>query len=381
MSVFNRLSRFFGASTDGRFRFEPPWLTGHTVSYRLVRGDGSRFVMRLRCLGQNRKEPGAWVILADMREGDVQTVAMLRVLDQADEASQLCATPMHAETLFGDPGENPMLTVESAMVMAINLLNVRLFENIPALMSEAPSKIDGLCNIREVYSLKDPWPELGYDKVHELSSRVPLTGVVRSTLVGHNNELTLASYGCNKPSPDWPAYQDFVDWQERRPIRYENLEVILPETWLLAPLLRERPDLMQGDAKNDLGALELKCTEGGTTCSAGVHLSRYDSERELLENAAEDVIEHLRSDPRGDISEVIVDEVDGAGRILIFHSFNNPEASGLMACGIVFNHDKSSLAKVVGSLSVSNGNPGREKALMDARETFLEMIQSLRFVD
>jgi hypothetical protein len=379
MSIFEKLRALFHGSR--RFQLEPDWQVGHTVTYRLLRDDDSRFVMRLRCLGQDRKEPGTWVVLVDMREDDVQTVAVLKTLPRVPGDASPRTVPMHAETLFGDPGENSMLSADCQMVMAIDLLNVRHLEAAQQALLKPPSAVTLACDIDRVHALEAPCPEPGFDKVHHLSRRVPLTGVASSTVLGHKNETTVQAFACNNPNSRWPGFQDYIDWSEVRPVCYENLEFSIPETWLLAPLIRDHPGIVEQIPKDKLGSLELTTTEGGNTCALSIFLSRFDGDSDFLAEKAKEISARVRVDEGGQVTDVLVDERDDMRPMLLLQSLSGRGMVGLASCALLFNEDRTSLVKLSGNHFVSDDNPRKEQSLMNAEGVFRQMMKSLRFTE
>lgn len=376
MSFLDRLKKVF---QSGEKRLVVSWLTGHTVSYRLTQDDEETLVIRFRCLGVNRSEPGAWVVLADMRRGKVQSVAMFRSPDRGPSLAALRATPIKAEILFGDGGEDPMVAVESQMLVAQKLLNARHHELAGACL-ETAATLDSLPNgVEEVFAYTDSRPALNYEERFFLSPQVPITGLAGTTLAQGHYQIRLRGFGCHNAHPQWVGSWDYVDWESTAPIQYENVQVHLPQTWLLAPLVRDHPQLVQKASKDEMGSLELTTTEGGQSCLVNVFLSVFEGEEAELQERATVILGRVREDKGGQGSEIVIDE--SGERDLLLLELLGEEKIGLAACALVFNKERNQFAKVSANHFVAKDHPQRDHCLKKARQVFEEMINSLEFLE
>ncbi|MDF1666054.1 MAG: hypothetical protein P1V97_30130 [Planctomycetota bacterium] len=380
MSFIDRLKKVF-QSGSGEKRLSVSLLTGHTVSYRLTQDDEESLVIRFRCLGVNRSEPGAWVVLADMRQGAVQSVAMFRVPDRGPHLAALRATPMKAEILFGDGGESPMVAVESQMLVAQKLLNARHHELVAASLESLVTMDSTPSGVEEIFSYTDARPTLNYEERFFLSPQVPITGLAGSSLAQKNYQIRLQGFGCHNAHPQWIGSWDYIDWEHSRPIQYENIQVSLPEAWLLAPLVRDHPQLVQKASKDEMGSLELTTTEGGQSCLVNVFVSCFEGgEGELKERAAL-ILGRVREDKGGQGSQVVIDKKGERGQDLLLLELPGEEKTGLATCALIFNKERNQFAKVSANHFISNDHPQRESCLTKAREVFLEMINSFEFIN
>ena len=380
MSFIDRLKSVFQSGRSPQ-RLSVSWLTGHTVSYRLTQDDEEPLAIRFRCLGVHRQEPGAWVALADMRRGPVQSVAMFRCPERAPHPSALRATPLKAETLFGDPGENPMLSVESQMLVAQKLLNARHHELAADCLSTPYQMDDCPRGVEEVFSYLDSRPALNYEERFYLSPQVPMTGVAGTSLTQQNYQIRLQGFGCHNAHPYWQGRWDLVDWENSTRVRYENIEVSLPETWLLAPLVRDHPQLVQKASKDELGSLELTTTEGGQNCLVNLFLSRFEGEEAELKERAALILKRVKADKGGQGSKVIYEKKGERGQDLLLMDLSGEKQSGLGACALIFSEERRQFAKISANHFVADDHPFKDQSLAKARSCFEAMIESLTLLE
>jgi hypothetical protein len=186
----------------------PPLAAGQYVSYVQDRGDETWWSCHMTVLGQ--AEDGRWAVLALGREPAFDASVRL-ALDPSPVKGRQEVVPLGLGVVRGEPPTGGLGSM-GHVAMAINLLTPARVPTACEALSATPVPVLYPCEIDEVFPLIDPWREAGYDKQHDLSPRVPITGLAGTTIVGTNNHIQVTSFGCGNPETPLPGYDDHIDF-------------------------------------------------------------------------------------------------------------------------------------------------------------------------
>jgi hypothetical protein len=95
-------------------------------------------------------------------------------------------------------------------------------------------KTSGCCGIDTVSRFTDPWPEMGYDYINDISPQAPVLGITSSSINNGSYRIYLTSYGRNtKDIKGYVSVPTFIDFKSIRQIDHDEFSLSYPATWSL----------------------------------------------------------------------------------------------------------------------------------------------------
>jgi hypothetical protein len=243
------------------------------------------------------------------------------------------------------------------------------------LLRRAPEAIDAIlqpgrpanygCGINVVHPFLSAAPH--FQKHHDLSPLVPVTGVAGMSIDGKRNPIAVTSFGCNDPNASPSGFNDHMDWSRCQPTRHEGFTITYPATWFLLP--------QQG---SEAGETTLFAQLGGNTCAVSFSVRLRSGSAEELQKHEQETLARLRTlgndltpDPQplrfGPGSEGVSGAMANQGIVGAFRSvlFSDP--------------DGGRLAQVTLFGCVSRSHPDREARLAGMGPAFHSILESMRF--
>lgn len=361
-----------GMSEHESVAVHPPWRAGQYVTYVLERDDGSWVAFALRVVG--RAQDGAWAIEGNFKTATGECAVVFRA-DPAAPADapdlipvrpQIMRTTRPATADAARLAEDPMLSTS----LAVNLLMVRRWPAAVAALSGAPRTVDYPCGIARTHLLVTPGP--GYDKYHDLSPRVMVTGVARLAIDGGGSPMTATSFGFRSDDPDAPnLYDDFVDLSHLVPTEHDGFALTYPATWFL----RQAPDEQADGVQRTYYGVHL----GGVSCSLVCSVTIYRGARERIaaEHAAARarVSRHLPNlTLRADAGMQLP-----AGAWGFAHDYKHPVIAGVGHSAGFCTDDGTRFALVDALGCVSKAHPHGRTMLATYDRVFRDILESFRF--
>jgi hypothetical protein len=347
-----------------------PWQPGQYVTYVLTRGDGSWAAFALRVLGQ--AEDGAWVI-----RGDFKTVGgECHVWFRSDpNAAADAMDPVPARQQAGrntlpadDPPDNWLARPDMQITLALNVLLVGRSTAALEALRQPGRPASHACGIDVVWPFVSP--AIKYEKHHDLSPRVPVTGVAGMTVNGKDNPIWLTSFGRNDPQYAGPAaYEDHVDWSHFEPTVHDGFTVSYPATWFLLP----QPQLAERAGDETLLVAQL----GGNTCAASFSVSLRGGSPEDLRRYRQETLARLRT-RGGDLTPDPAPLRFAGGAEGVAADYATPGIVGLSRNALYPSEDGGRLAHVSLFGCVSRSHPRRDARLAEMGPAFGAILESMR---
>lgn len=288
-----------------------------------------------------------WVLTADTKSADDDVMI---VFEQSDMPGPFGFVPRGGKLFRGDKEQERSLIMERSTFL-MNVLNVRNMDNVPEVLAGAAERVSLACDIDEAFIVSDPWPEFGYEMKHELSPRVPVTGVARSTISGRDYALELKAFGTNNPNVERETEDDHVDLTEATETDHGVFRLAYPASWFLRP------------AKTPDGRAAWTTFTGGNACATVMTVDLF--EENVDEHVAE--IRARHSAPMESFGGLLRPKphptLECAGETFLF-SFEHDGIDGLCRAGLFVDGDRCAAVRTF--VCAAKTNPRRQRILRDA---------------
>jgi len=351
----------------------PPWRPGQYVTYVLDRDDGSWSALALRIVGQDKD--GSWSLEGDFKTPGGECTMLFRSDPDAPEDA-MDPVPVRRNSLrrfssVSDDMESMVADPLMAVPLAMNLLMVRRWPAAAESLARGAARpVQYPCGIDSAHRLVTPGP--GYEKHHDLSPRVLLTGVACLSIDGSKNPMTVTSFGLADAAAEPPrSYDDFVDLSHLRRVEHEGFTLTYPATWFL----RRDPEQNDGRLRTSGHSTQV----GGLSCSLrySVRICRGDRDRVREEyDAARMRLSHL---PGLSWREAEPLRLPGRawGAVL---DYVQPETDGVAYTAGFIIDDGSRFALVSAFGGIAKASPRRHETLAAYERVFRTSLESFRFV-
>lgn len=371
--MLNWLRKMLGS---GLPPIHPPWRAGQYVTYFLERDDGSWVALALRLSGKG--DDGAWLLSADFKTPHGESTVWFRVdPDAPPDAPDL--VPVRQESVrkapvdAADPGRllhDPMM----AAPLAMNLLMVRRWPEASESLRKEPRRASYPCGVDQVHALITSGP--GYQKHHDISPRVMLTGVACLSIDGVKNPMTATSFGLNDPdAPEPTSYDDFIDFSHPKTVKHEGFSLNYPATWFLRPL--------PGEEEPDAEPRDYVAQMGGVSCSVSLSVRLRSAAPHQIAEELDSVMSRLSApldSPMGRLSPRDEEPFRLGGKAWGFVSdLKNNGIDGVACSGLYCADSGDRLAHVTAFGCISKLNPRRAATLAEMEAAFREILDSFRF--
>ena len=356
----------------------PLWQAGQYVTYILEYEDGDWVAFALRLMGQTKD--GYWILSGDFKTplGEGTTLfgcnpnAVPNVPDVVPVREELIRiSPIDAD----DPKrmqQDPMLKSSLAM----NLLLARRSSAALERLQSSPRSVAYPCGIDQVYSFIMPGP--GYQKHHDLSPRVPLTGVACLSIDGGKNPMTVTSFGLNDPNAQVTSYDDFVDLSHLTQVVHDGFTLRYPATWFLRAKSRE-----EEDEELEAGLQAYFLHAGGNSCTATLSVRLQRGTPDDITRQREALLSLHRVPQEGSMGRLsprqgVRFQLEGNAQGFV-EDLDNAWIAGFAYSGVYCTDVGDRLAHVRLFGCISKQNPRLTTTLTEMEPVFRAIVESFRF--
>jgi hypothetical protein len=347
-------------------RCHPRWVSGQFADYVLERADGTWVAIGLSLVDQD-----PWLVVAEVKDAAREVHGLLEYVPRADShnASHFVPKGFNVQRGIAEPQE--ALAMLRPVIMLLDVADLAGAAEHPAARAH-----DLPCRITEVRTVEIP--TLDYVVRHELSARVPITGVARSRSTAGSPSLVIAGFGTRSQRSGPGDFDDHIDLANRRRIEHGDFAWTYPATWMLrAP---EVEPALDGRGQHDVR--ELHATSGGNSLLAHATVTVFSGAPDEIARLEADFV--ARAQARGLVrGGALVPEAnfavaDGHG---FLHTLEHPDLDGFMAGAMARSPSRTCLAVARVALHVLKSHPMRGAILAGARQPLQDIVGTIEAVD
>jgi hypothetical protein len=338
-------------------RHHPRWANGQYANYFLERSDGSWVAISLLLADR----PEGWLLVADTKEASREMHLLIEPVAAAN--GSLAFRPLGWSRRRGEvdaAAAAKNVTLVTSMLEAADLAGVA--------HTPAPPSAPLPCGLDEVHAVEVAQHD--YTIRHELSARIPITGLARSTIRDRAFSLVVTSFGNSDPGARSDAFDDHVDFSHFRTIEHDGFALSYPATWVMNPL--HSGDI---DSPSNVQARDFSAGCGGNVTSCRCMVTLYTGSVEELDRLGHDMVARWSvRNPARSGTFVPKGEHESGGKRAFVHHLEHPFQTGFDIAALV--RSDGVLATVVVFWNVLKTHPLREQLLHEAQRPVWDIIAS-----
>lgn len=345
----------------------PGYEVGQYVSYVLEREDSSYLAMRHQVI---EAKDNSYYIIAQSKEDGAQTLILFSFDEDVtqDEPKPPEIVEMYLQR--GDEQEAPRMLGAHATVH-MNMLALRHSRVARVALEGGASPVMLPCEVSTAYLVRDPWPAMGYDKLHDLNPRVPITGIARSQIEGRAGTSIVATAFGSSEEAEEGVFEDYIDWDHAQIESFGQFILSFPATWFMRRV--------ETDLDGCVGFMSTM--NGGSTIASSMTVTTYSGDRAALEAFNREFIsEYTR---HVDHFGGVILPASGTPELarpgtpsVTWRGYEADAIEGFSVDGVYVDHQRGLLVNVMCFVCVRRDNPRHAHELERARACMKQIVRS-----